>query len=140
MSLVLDSNILVKLVTGEAGSEEARITVKASLRDGYILHTVDAALVEALNALWKHVKIHGDLDAEEAGLAAQDLLKIWDRLNIIPTSELSEEALGIAITLNVAIYDSLYVAAARQVRARLYTADKRLFEVSKNRVESKLLA
>jgi predicted nucleic acid-binding protein len=139
LSLVLDSNILVKLVTGEAGSEEARKTVTASLRDGCTPYTVDAALAEALNALWKHVKIHGDLKPEEALLAAQDLRKIWDRLNIIPTSELSEESLDIAVTLNVAVYDSLYVAAARKVKARLYTADKRLFEVSKNMVESELL-
>ena len=140
MSLVLDSNILVKLVTSEAGSDEARKTVTASLRDGCTPHTVDAALAEALNALWKHAKIHGDLDAEEALLASQDLLKIWSRLNVIPTSELSKESLDTAVTLNISVYDSLLVAAARKVRARLYTADKRLFEVSRKIVESELLA
>jgi predicted nucleic acid-binding protein len=139
LSLVLDSNILVKLITSETGSEEARKTVTASLREGYTSYTVDAALSEALNALWKHVKIHGDLSPEEALLAAQDLREIWDRLNIIPTSELAGESLNTAIKLNVAVYDVLYLAAAQKTQARLYTADKRMFEASKNRAESQLL-
>jgi len=139
LSLVLDSSILVKLVTGEAGSEEARKTVTSSLRDACALHTVDVALADALNALWKHVKIHRDLEAEEAKLAAQDLQKIWYRLGVIPTSELSKESLGTAMKLNISVYDSLYVAAAQKVRARLYIADKRLFEASRRIVESDLL-
>lgn len=140
MSLVLDSNILVKLVTNEAGSGEARESVMESLRDGCSLYTVDAALAEGLNALWKHVKMHGDLEAEEAGLAAQDLSKIWERLNVLSTRELFEEAVDIAITQNVAVYDSIYVAAARKMRAKFFTADKKLFEASRKIVESELLA
>jgi predicted nucleic acid-binding protein len=140
LSLVLDSNILVKLVTGEAGSDEARKTVAASLRDGCTLYTVDAALAEALNALWKHVKIHRDLEVEEVKLAASDLLKIWVRLGVIPTIELYEETLDIAATMNMPVYDSLYVAAALKIEARLYTADRRLYEVSRKKVESELLA
>lgn len=38
------------------------------------------------------------------------------------------------------VCDSLYVAVARKMKAKFYTADRKLFEASKKMVESELLA
>ena len=135
----MDSNILVKLVLAEPGSKEARKSIENFLRKGYSLYTVDIALAEGLNAIWKHVKIHKDLKTEEAKSAVQDLTKIHDKLNILKTHELSEETAEIALTQNITIYDSLYITATRKLKATLYTADRKLHNTAKKITASKLL-
>ena len=72
-------------------------------------------------------------------LTIQDLTRIYNGLEIITTRELSEEATDIAITLNITIYDSLYIAAARKLKATLYTSDKKLYEASNKIIDSILL-
>ncbi|MEM2687630.1 MAG: hypothetical protein QW796_04705 [Thermoproteota archaeon] len=57
--IILDSNILVKLVVNEPGSSEVRKRIEALLEGGFNLYTVDLALPEALNALWKHAELEG---------------------------------------------------------------------------------
>lgn len=123
----------------ERGSAEVRKCIKDLLKRGYALHTVDLALVECLNAVWKHARIHGDLSLEDADGAAKDLIRIYDDLQIILARDMAEEAFGIATGHNVTIYDALYIAAARQLRAPLYTADRKMHEASKRLATSMLL-
>jgi predicted nucleic acid-binding protein len=135
----LDSSILVKLVITEPGSEKARSRLRKALEGGYSLHTVDIALSEGLNALWKHAKLYKAFEEEEALSAARDLAEIYDGLNILTTRELLEDAMESALTWKITVYDSLYVAAARKLKAILYTADQKLYYASKNIVASELL-
>ena len=123
----------------ETGSKEARATIANVLKKGYMLHTVDIALVEGLNALWKHSNILKDLKPEETNLAMDDLTRVYDGLNIIKTRELKEETIHIALTQNITVYDSLYVAAAQKLSGTLYTADQKLCTTAKKIVTSKLL-
>lgn len=123
----------------EAGSREARELVKSLLREGCSLCTVDIALAEGLNAIWKHVRIHGDLAGEEVEPTIRDLSNIWDGLNILTTRELSEEAAKTALTRGVTVYDALYIGAARKLDAILYTADAKLHRASKDIAKSSLL-
>ena len=129
----------MKLVTTESGSKEARTSITNFLRKGFSLYTVDIALAESLSAIWKHVKLHRDLKAEDALSAVQDLTKIYDKLNILTVRELSEETVEIALTHNMTIYDSVYIAAARRIGATLYTVDQKLHNSSKRVTVSKLL-
>ena len=135
----MDSNILVKLVTAEPGSRKAKTTVKDYLKDGYSLYTVDIALAESLSAIWKHVKIHKDLEADEAESVIKDLTRIYDSMNVLTTRVLSKEAAEIALAKDITIYDSLYIAAARKLKATLYTADKKLQNASNKIITSVLL-
>lgn len=135
----MDSNILVKLVTEATGSKEARISVRDFLRKGYSPYTVDIALAESLNAIWKHVKLHKDLSSEEAKPAIQDLTSIYDKLKILTTRELTEEATDIALAQNMTVYDSLYIAATKKLKGILYTSDQRLHELSNKVTDSVLL-
>ncbi|MFW6111206.1 MAG: type II toxin-antitoxin system VapC family toxin [Thermoproteota archaeon] len=139
MNWVLDSNILVKLVLTEPGSHQARQTVTRTVKQGSLLYTVDLALAESLNALWKHVNIHEDLTPEEGHSAAQDLKEIYSKLNILTTQELCKAALNLALTHKITIYDSLYLTATQKLNSTLYTADRKLHTASKNTVPSKLL-
>lgn len=139
MSLVLDANILVKLVIAEPGSERVRTSITSYLRNGYSLHSLDLGLAESLNALWKHVKIHEDVKTEDARSAVHDLTRIYDGLNILATRDLSKEALDLAFTQNITVYDALYIAAARKLKATLYTADETLYDASKDMITSELV-
>jgi len=123
----------------EPGSKEARTTVKNLLRDGFSLYTVDIALAESLNAIWKHVIIHRDLKMEEAESTIHDLTRIYDAVSVIATRELSGEAVKIALTENMNIYDSVYVAAAMKLKATLITADKKLYDASKRMVPARTI-
>lgn len=129
----------MKLVTAETGSKEARASVTEFLRKGYSLYSVDIALAEGLNAIWKHIKVYKDLKTEDAKPTIEDLTSIYDKLSIVTTRELSEEAIDIALNQNITIYDSLYIAATTKLKATFYTADLKLHEVSKKMTNSKLL-
>lgn len=119
----------MKLVLNEADSKEARTAVANALKKGYSIHTVDVALAEALNAIWKHVNILKDLNAEEGMLVVNDLMRVYDRLNIVNSREIIEEAARIAFALNTSVYDSLFIVAALRLNGTLYTADQKLCSI-----------
>ena len=137
--LVLDSSILVKLVINEPNSKQVRRTITTLIKKAYALYTVDIALAESLNAIWKHTKIQKDLKPEETKPITQDLIKVYDKLNIITTRELAEEATNIALAQNITIYDALYVAGTPKLNATLYTADQKLHNTANKITKSKLL-
>ena len=123
----------------EPGSKEARTTVKSLLRDDFSLYTVDIALAECLNAVWKHAIIHRDLKMEEVESTINDLTRIYDAVSVLSTRELSGEAVKIALTEKINIYDSVYIAAAIKLKATLITADKKLYDASKRIVPARTI-
>jgi predicted nucleic acid-binding protein len=129
----------VKLFIGEPGSKEAQETVTSALKKGYALYTVDLALAEGLNVIWKHASLLRDLEPEEANSAAEDLTRIYDGLHAIATRELTAESMQVALTQNISIYDSLYIAAAQKTNSTLYTADQKLCTEANRITSTKLL-
>jgi predicted nucleic acid-binding protein len=137
--MILDSTILVKLVVNEITSQEASKTVTLLLRRGHPLCTVDLALTECVNAIWKHANLHKDLKLDDAKAAVHDLEEIYDHLDIFAARQLVEEALNICLAQNITVYDALYIAAANKADATLYTADLKLHEKASKIARSKLL-
>lgn len=135
----MDSTILVKIVVNEPGSKEAGTTAAAFLKRGTSLHTLDLAIAECLNAIWKHSNLHKDLTAEDARAAVLDLKEVYDHLLTFTARELAEDAFDIALNHNVTAYDALYIAAARKTDATLYTADRKLHEKATKIIRSRLL-
>jgi predicted nucleic acid-binding protein len=125
-------------VLNESDSTEVRNEVTKFLKKGYILCTVDIALAECLNVIWKHTNLLKDLKTKEAILAIEDLTKLYDDLAITPTRELKDQAMHIAISQNITVYDALFIAAAQKINAPLYTADKKLCERTDKLIISKL--
>jgi predicted nucleic acid-binding protein len=109
------------------------------LRKGDTLHTADLAFAESLNVIWKHVSLIKDLKPEEAMPATEDLTRIYNELDIVETREVAKETTQIALTLNITVYDALFVAAAQKVNGILYTADQKLYEEAIKTTNSKLL-
>jgi predicted nucleic acid-binding protein len=100
---------------------------------------VDLALAEGLNAIWKHTNILKDLKMEEADPAVDDLTRIYDGLNTIAAREITAEAMHVALTQNITVYDALYIAAAQKNNSTLYTADQKLCNAANGIANAKLL-
>lgn len=109
------------------------------MKKGYALHTVDLALAEGLNVIWKHTSVLKDLKVEEANPAAEDLTRIYDGLNIIAAREIAAEAMHVALAQNISVYDSFYIAASQKMNGTLFTADQKLHDAANGVTHSKLL-
>ena len=96
-------------------------------------------MVECLNVIWKHTNLLKDLEPEEATLAIEDLTKLYDDLAVAKTRELKDQAMQIAISQNITVYDALFIAAAQKMNATLYTVDKKLCAKRDKLAKSKLL-
>jgi predicted nucleic acid-binding protein len=102
-----------------------------------MLYTVDLALAECLNVIWKHAKLLNDL--EDAPAAVEDLLKIYDTLNVITARDIAEATINIALTSKVSVYDALYIALGQKLNGTLYTADQKLCSTADKITNTKLL-
>jgi len=128
--IVIDASFLIKLVLEEKGSDTAEKLFKDWIIGGEDIATVDIALSESFNALWKHYTLLKDLDRSTLNEASKDLLTLWNKLSIIPAAELVYKALDISIKYNITIYDSLYLALTQHYKAALATFDQRQREIA----------
>ena len=125
MSLVIDSNIVAALILPLPYSDQAarRVTVWKEL--GTVLYA-PILLEYELSTILRRGIIKGLLTAETAAKA----IRIVSTVNIqcqLPSPELHEQALCWAERLGHAkAYDAHYLALDDQLRAELWTADRRL--------------
>ncbi len=118
---VIDSSILVMYFSKEPGWESA----ERILLDEIV--TLDLAVKEVANALWKKV-IRGEMSLENAVSIVEDLAS-----GVIPLyrqEQFLSEALRIAARNHITVYDSLFIVLARDLGAVLVTLDKRQAEVA----------
>ncbi|MEM4971538.1 MAG: type II toxin-antitoxin system VapC family toxin [Sulfolobales archaeon] len=127
---MLDASFLVKLVLEERGSGEVRRLVRSWVRDREVMATIDLALPEALNAIWKHCLKVGDLGWEEAVRSVEDLLKLWSTLKVYSSREIAEEAFKLALEEGITVYGALYVQLAKSAGAGFATFDEKLLRVA----------
>ena len=83
----------------------------------------DLVLVEVANALWKKVE-RGLIPPESPVMRRPP--EAWLSLELVRTGDLLADALGVAVSHHLTVYDAVYVALARRLRAPLYTADEAL--------------
>jgi len=94
--------------------------------NGTVLRTMDIAIEEMGNAVWKQVYQRSTLTREAGELAFENGVKILKSLEADATEDVSLEALGLAFTCELSFYDALYVAAASERNCPIATADKQL--------------
>jgi predicted nucleic acid-binding protein len=115
---VIDASVAVKFVADEPGSDAAMAYVTAS----QTLIAPDWVLVEAASALWNKVQAGAiDRNGAEAGLAA--VPEFFQHL--FGTLDLLQRGYALALDLDHAVYDCLYLALAMAEEAVLITADKK---------------
>ena len=112
---VIDSSALIKYIVKEPGWRRVQDFISA----GCI--TVDLALKELGNALWKRV-MRKELDES---LATKLMNTILTRriVRIYPQEPLLVKALKLSTDISLPIYDAIYIVLARELKSELITSD-----------------
>jgi len=138
-SFVIDASVAAKWCLHESG--ESLISEAFRLLDRYGREEVrlivpDFFWAEIGNVLWKAVRVK-----RCSRVAAETSMAEMKQRNFptVPSELLIEEALGIAVTFDRTVYDSIYVALAVHSHGQLVTADERLANALASRFPVKWL-
>jgi predicted nucleic acid-binding protein len=119
--VVVDASVAVKWFLPEELSTEARHL----LRPEYELLAPDLLWAELGNVLWKKHR-RQELDQGTARRLVRDFSRMTVEFHA--TGRWAAEALELAISHSITVYDGLYLALAAGSGCRLVTADRRLRE------------
>jgi predicted nucleic acid-binding protein len=120
---VIDSSVLTKYLLKEKDWEKIH---EILLERPY---TLDLAMKEVVNAIWKRVFLLKDMDIKRAFMILNDLLDM-KLLRVEPQDNYLKSAFEIAINTGTALYDSLFIAQAFSKNAILITADKKQYKTT----------
>ena len=120
---VVDSSVVAKWVLAEPDSAQALRVVTDTAARGGKLHVLDLAIVEVANVIW--TRYHRRLLTPPESLQALLLLQ-QAAVQVVPCLPLLPPAFAIATQFDVAVYDALFVAAARDLGIGGVTADEPL--------------
>ena len=94
-------------------------------------HTLNLALAEVSNAIWKHIVLYGRISREQANKMFKALEKLGEVITFEPFEKYLEDAVKIAMDNRITVYDALYITQALKV-GKLLTSDVRQGEVAKS--------
>ena len=118
--IVIDTSALVKYLLKEEGWRE----VSAFLRKNREITSLELALIEGANAVWKRYRLYRDINFETAQRlldylhATREILIYENPIEYLPEGE------KVALENGIPIYDALYIAQALKY-GKLATADER---------------
>ena len=121
--IVIDASVLAAYILKEPGWE--------NLEDYLLLpHSVPLVIKEVANAIWK-AKYRGVISSSSANKKFSALLSLA-KINIVlhDQSELIEEAYKISLRNNITIYDSIYIALAKKLKAERITMDQNQYNIA----------
>ena len=122
---VIDSSALAAFLLKEEGWKRIREILREKQ------YTLELAIKEATNLIWKRVKLLRDIDESKALTILGDLLSLRrTALRIEPQDVYLTQALDIALKNDATIYDSLFIAQALVKKAILVTSDKKQAEIA----------
>ena len=122
---VVDSSVIARFLLKEAGWRDIEPIL---LERPY---TLDLAIKEATNAIWRRVRLLRDISPSKALTLLNDLLDMRKHvLRVDDQSQYLPRALEIALDQGITVYDALFIAQAITRKARLTTADKVQYEAS----------
>jgi predicted nucleic acid-binding protein len=113
VTLVVDASVAIKWIVEEDGHEEA-VRVSRAERGA----APDFAA--AANVLWRKVRLMEATQAEAGLRFIRDA-----HAEFVPTGELLDRALSIAMSIDHPVYDCLYLACAERMECSVLTADRR---------------
>jgi len=123
--IVIDASSLAKYILREENWERVR---ESLLNEPYSL---TLALAEVSNAIWKHHVLYKVISNREAEIMIEALKKLKEDVVIFePFEEYLKDAMEIAVSEKIPVYDALYLAQAKKYGS-LLTSDEKQWEIAK---------
>jgi predicted nucleic acid-binding protein len=122
--LVVDSSVVAKWVLPEADSARAHQLIADAASSGSKLIVLDLVFAEVSNAIWKRYRQKLVTEAEVHALLDALLrapVTVESAWRVLPPG------LDIAIRYDRAVYDALFIALTRELKASGVTADEPLY-------------
>ncbi len=116
--IVTDASVLAKYILLEPGWERVE---ELLFKD---VVSLDYALAEVSNALWKHHVLYGEISREEFNKRSKVVDALPNVVVLESGMQYLEKSRGIAVNHRIPIYDALYIAQALKY-GKLATSDEK---------------
>ena len=126
-AIVVDTSIVLKWVLDEPDSAKALALLNGWINEEIVIQAPALLTYEVANALFQRVR-KGEITADKARQALEDVLFPELLLNFLEYTELSKRAITLAQQYNLPeTYDAHYLALAEHEKCEYWTADTRLW-------------
>jgi predicted nucleic acid-binding protein len=126
-AVIVDTSIVLKWVLDEPDSATALALLTRWINEGIVIQAPALLTYEVANALFQRVR-KGEMTADKARQALEDVLFPELMLNFLEYAELSKRAITLAQQYSLpATYDADYLALAEHEKCEYWTADTRLW-------------
>ncbi|MCD6448609.1 MAG: type II toxin-antitoxin system VapC family toxin [Thermoplasmata archaeon] len=116
--IVIDASSLAKYILREENWKEVRKHL-----ENEDVFSLNLALVEISNAVWKHYALHKKISWKTAKTIFEAIKILKDVVFFEPIERYLEEAMKISVERKIPIYDSLYISQAIDY-GKIITSDK----------------
>ncbi|HDM23533.1 MAG TPA: PIN domain-containing protein [Candidatus Bathyarchaeota archaeon] len=136
---VVDASIYASVIVKDQFSQKSRKFLEENI--GSLL-TLDLAIVETANALWKHTFLLKRIPESTSRKLAKSINPLIENTSkIYPSKNLIGDALQVAFRYGITVYDALYLALAFNMNCPLTTLDESLSKKLRDKVSNiRLLA
>lgn len=122
--IAIDASSLAKYILREKNWRDVRDPLVDEV------FSLNLALAEVSNAVWKHNVLYGKISEEQANKMFKALEKLRDVVIFEPLEKYLESAIKIAINKIITVYDALYIAQAKEI-GKLLTSDEKQRKTAK---------
>lgn len=117
--IVVDASLLAAFIRKEPGWERLAEYLKLCV-------TIDLALKEVLNAVWKDVAVRKTMGIDIAAQLMEILFSmVGVNIDVEPEIKYLPKAFEIALKTGVTVYDALYIALGMERKLPLATLDEK---------------
>ncbi len=123
---VVDSSIFASIVVKDEYYHKARMFLKSNRKTDLI--TVDQALIETANTLWKHVYLLERIPKDKYPALRKMIIPLITNsvAKIYSSRDLLEDATDFAIDYGITVYDAVFVILALNNKCKVASFDEKL--------------
>jgi len=128
--IVVDSSAFTRFLIKEEGWEKLIPYLNPDAEPC----SVDLLIVETANAIWKYVERFKRIDEDQGLNLLKRVMRLVEEgvLRLESASSYLRRALEISLRYRITVYDSLFIAQARSLNAKLVTSDRKQVEVAQD--------
>jgi predicted nucleic acid-binding protein len=124
---VLDTSVIYKWYVEEENTAKA-----LSLRDDFVKRRVETVILDFLfHELANALRYNPKIERKEVEEIIDNLIELGLE-TVLATPTLTKGALKVAYDYEITVYDALYIALAQNLEFEFITADKKLYEKTKD--------